>query len=41
MGICGLVAACLFLAKILDLTLGDEFGLLVLATKGFGVDENP
>jgi len=36
---------CLFLATILDLTLGAEFGFLVLATNldapGLGVDENP
>ena len=39
------LANCLFLATMLDLTLGAEFGDLVLATKlvgpGLGVDENP
>ena len=36
---------CLFLAAMLDLTLGADFGDLVLATNldapGLGVDENP
>jgi len=39
------LANCLFLATMLDLTLGAEFGFLVLATNldapGLGVDENP
>ena len=39
------LANCLFLATMLDLTLGAEFGDLVVATNlegpGLGVDENP
>ena len=39
------LANCLFLATMLDLTLGAEFGDLVLTTNldapGLGVDENP
>jgi hypothetical protein len=39
------LANCLFFATMLDLTLGAEFGDLVVATNlegpGLGVDENP